>query len=273
LVNAVVQTNLDTTGGIKLDNLSSLLHEPSDIALDVANKKMYITNYTSNTIVQANLDGTGGVSLGNLGGKLKTPRSIALALVASTTMAITSIGAQDGWVLESSENSNVGGSANSTSAAFNLGDDAKKKQYRGILSFNTGVIPDNATIIGVTLKVKQQAIVGGGNPVSIFQGFMVDIKNRAFGTALLQITDFQTAASSTYGPFSPALVGNVYSINLTAGKTNINKLATNSGLTQMRLRFKLDDNNNTIANYLTLYSGNATAIADRPQLVITYTVP
>ena len=39
------------------------------------------------------------------------------------------------------------------------------------------------------------------------------------------------------------------------------------------LRFKLDDNNNAIANYLSLYSGNATLAADRPQLVITYIVP
>ncbi|MBI5932062.1 MAG: hypothetical protein HY867_00025 [Chloroflexi bacterium] len=52
----------------------------------------------------------------------------------------------------------------------------------------------------------------------------------------------------------------------------INKLATGSGLTQIRLRFKLDDNNNAVANYLSLYSGNAGA-ASRPQLVIGYTVP
>jgi hypothetical protein len=49
-------------------------------------------------------------------------------------------------------------------------------------------------------------------------------------------------------------------------------LATNGGLTQIRLRFKLDDNNNALANYLSLYSGNALA-ANRPQLVITYYVP
>ena len=36
----------------------------------------------------------------------------------------------------------------------------------GILSFNTSVLPDNAIITGVILKVKQQAILGGGNPVA-----------------------------------------------------------------------------------------------------------
>jgi uncharacterized repeat protein (TIGR02543 family) len=191
----------------------------------------------------------------------------------SQTVTFTSIAAQDGWVLESSENSNNGGSVNSAGTTFNLGDDATRKQYRGILSFNTGaLLPDNAVITAVTLKVMKQNIIGGGNPVTTFQGFMVDIRNGFFGTNALQAGDFQAAASATYGPFNTALVSGWYNINVTSGKAHINKLATNSGLTQMRLRFKLDDNNNAIANILSLYSGNAPA-ASRPQLVITYTLP
>ncbi|MGC1378034.1 MAG: DNRLRE domain-containing protein [Anaerolineales bacterium] len=191
----------------------------------------------------------------------------------TATQTFTSVAVQDGWVLESAENSSVGGSMNSSATTIYLGDDATKKQYRGILSFSTGGLPDTAVITKVTLKVMKQAIVGGGNPVTTFQGFMVDIKNGTFGTSVLQITDFQTAANATYGPFLTAPVGNWYSIDLTAGKAFVNKLATGSGLTQIRLRFKLDDNNNTLANYLSLYSGNMTTAADRPQLVITYTVP
>jgi len=34
----------------------------------------------------------------------------------------------------------------------------------------------------------------------------------------------------------------------------------------------LDDNNNSVANYLRLYSGNSTTSV-RPQLVVTYYVP
>ena len=145
-----------------------------------------------------------------------------------------------------------------------------KKQYRGILSFSTGAgLPDNAVITKVTLKVKKQGIIGGGNPVATFQGFMVDIKKGFFGTTALQTSDFQAAAHKTYGPFMTALGGGWYSIDLTPGKGYINKLSTLSGLTQIRLRFKLDDNNNTVANYLSLYSGNAPA-ASRPQLIIEY---
>ena len=84
--------------------------------------------------------------------------------------------------------------------------------------------------------------------------------------------DFQTIASKSYCPFVLAPVSGRYSINLTSAKLYVNKLATGSGLTQLRLRFKLDDNNNAIANYLSLYSGNAPAVV-RPQLVITYYVP
>ena len=191
----------------------------------------------------------------------------------TATLILNSIALQDGWVLESNENSGIGGTFNSASTLFYLGDGASKKQYRDILSFNTSLLPDKATVTEVILKVKKNAIGGGGNPVSIFQGFMADIKNGTFGTSALQVADFQTFGTASYGPFVIAPVSNVYSINLTAGKLNINKLATNSGLTQIRLRFKLDDNNNLTANTLSLFSSNTANPADRPQLVITYTVP
>jgi hypothetical protein len=190
------------------------------------------------------------------------------------TITLTSIAAHDGWVLESAENSNVGGSVNNTATIFPLGDNAARKQYRGILSFNTSIIPDNATITSVVLKVKKQGVVGGGNPVALFQGLMVDIRKGFFNTAAaLQLADFQATANGIYGPFNPAQINNVYSVNLNAGKLNINKLTVNSGLTQLRLRFTLDDNNNAVANYLSLFSSNVTTAANRPQLVITYKVP
>ena len=45
------------------------------------------------------------------------------------------------------------------------------------------------------------SIVGGGNPLTVFQGFMFDVKNGFFGSALtLQASDFQAAASASFGP-------------------------------------------------------------------------
>jgi alpha-tubulin suppressor-like RCC1 family protein len=183
-----------------------------------------------------------------------------------------STGSRDGYILETAETSSVGGSINASASTLRLGDDAAKKQYRSILSFTTGALPDTAVITRVQLKIFKQGIVGGGNPVTTFQGFMVDIKKGYFGTSSLQAADFQTAGSKTYGPFKPSLTGKMYLIDLTSGKAFINKLSSYSGLTQIRLRFKLDDNNNGTANYLSLYSGSGSP-SYRPQLVIEYYVP
>lgn len=189
------------------------------------------------------------------------------------TATLRSTGNQDGWIVESSENSNQGGIMDSLSSTFRLGDDAAKRQYRGVLSFATGPsLPDNAVITKVTLRLKQQGVVGGGNPITIFQGLMADIRKGSFGIAALQLTDWQVKANKTIGPFTPLLTGGWYDIDLTSAKAVINKLATGGGVTQIRLRFQLDDNNNAITNYLSLYSGNAGA-ATRPQLIIEYYVP
>jgi len=198
--------------------------------------------------------------------------SVTANFAINTTVTFYSSGSYDGWILETGEKTSKGGMLNAAAPTFRLGDDAAKKQYRGILSFKTSSLSDTAVIVKVTLNLRKQGIIGGGNPVTTFKGFMADIKKGYIGTsASLQAADFQTAASKTYGPFKTALSGVWYNIDLTSGKSYINKLSTSSGLTQIRLRFYLDDNNNTTANYLSLYSGNADT-SYRPQLVIEYYV-
>jgi len=49
----------------------------------------------------------------------------------------------------------------------------------------------------------------------------------------------------------------------------INKMGT----TQFRLRFKLDDDNDNVADYIRFFSGNYGIATDRPVLVIQYYVP
>jgi hypothetical protein len=162
-----------------------------------------------------------------------------------------------------------------TGKTLRLGDDANNRQYRSILSFQTSEIPDYATITSIKLNIKTRSIIGdAGNPLNIFKGFMVDIKSGLFGSTPLQAADFQRAADETLGPIN--ITGTAkygYSIVLTPLKDSINKFATNGGLTQIRLRFRLDDNNDQIANQILFYSGNAATHANRPGLLITYTVP
>jgi hypothetical protein len=187
------------------------------------------------------------------------------------TITLNSIAAQDGWVLEKSHTSNTGGSLSATSTTLRLGDDKLKKQYRSILSFKTSGLPDTAVITSITLKIKQQSVTGGAT-FKMFQGLLVDIRKGIFGTSALKITDFQaTASKPSVGPFTAPAAGGWYTFNLTTAKAYINKAATNSGLTQFRLRFKLDDNNNGIANYISFYSGNSAT--NKPTLIIQYYVP
>jgi predicted outer membrane repeat protein len=194
-------------------------------------------------------------------------------VIETLTVTLRSTGTLDGWLLESGENTLKGGTMDVKATTLRLGDDVAKKQYRSILSFATGAaLPDTAVITKVTLKVKRQGIVGGGNPVSLFKGFMVDIRKGTFGISVLQLTDWQTPASKSYGPFNTAVAGGWYTIDLTAGKAYINPLGAFSGLTQFRLGFKIDDNNDGVANYLSLYSGNAPA-ASQPLLILQYYVP
>jgi hypothetical protein len=190
-----------------------------------------------------------------------------------TSKKLSSSGARDGWVLESAKKRNSGGTTSAASRTFRLGDNKAKKQYRGILSFSTGAaLPDDAVITKVTLRIKKQGVTGGGNPVTRFRGFMLDIKKGCFGKAALQTSDYRAAASKSYGPFKIRPVKTWYSFNLTGARAYINTSSSGAGLTQIRLRFKLHDNRNAVANYLSLHSGNARAAA-RPQLSVTYYVP
>jgi hypothetical protein len=192
--------------------------------------------------------------------------------IQTIVMTFVSSAAQDGWTLESGESTNKGGAINTKATQFFVGDDAANKQYRGILSFNTSPLPDNAVITAASLKLRYGGTVGGMTPSAMmtnFKGFQVDVKNGTFGKATLEKADFQTKATKTVAS-KPKLVSKYYTINLTTAGTAINKLATGSGLTQIRIRFKLDDNNNATANYLKLYSGNISNVAYKPQLIVTY---
>ncbi len=192
-----------------------------------------------------------------------------LTVKAPLLATYKSFGRVDGWVLESSETSGKGGSMNGTATTFLLGDNAANKQYRSILSFNTSLLPDNAVIVSVTLKFKH-AGVSGTSPFNTHGKLLADIRKGAFsGNKALQIGDFSAAASKNKTLLFTNKVNNWYSKSLNP----VNFLYLNlGGVTQFRLRFTLDDNNDFGADFLKIYSGNA-AEANRPQLVVEYFVP
>jgi uncharacterized delta-60 repeat protein len=196
----------------------------------------------------------------------------ALARYDEGGLAFPSIGTQDGWILERAETSAKGGTMN-VAGTFRIGDDVARKQYRSLLSFRTKYLPDNAIITSVTLKLKRQGVTGGVNPITPFQGIMVDMKRGFFGnSSTLQITDWQAAGQKTIGPLVSIYGGGWYSLDLTSLKGYVNKRELNQGLTQIRIRFNLDDNDDNRANTLSLFSGNG-AVTSRPILLIDYVMP
>ena len=185
---------------------------------------------------------------------------------------LNSIGSQDGWVLESTETGGVGGSVNATAKGLRLGDSALNQQYKGILAFDSASLPDNAVILSATLKIKQAGSPTGGNPFSLLGKLWVDLRKGWFGSSsALKPADFQAGPTlSKAASFNATPAGGWYSAALTpAGLKQLNK----TGLTQLRLYFALDDNNNARADFLTFFTGNVPAMANRPQLIIQYYVP
>jgi hypothetical protein len=200
-----------------------------------------------------------------------TTYTVAFKAVAVPQMATFSSTADfDGFVLEKSEKANTGGSFNITAATLKLGDDAKNRQYKAILSFDTSDLPDNAIISSVVLKIKQSGSPIGKNPFSVLGDLLVDIHTGAFGGAqTLALNDFKAPASVIKaGIFDKSPEDGWYSANLNPGGiNNINK----ENISQFRLYFAKDDNNNLRADFMNFVSGNSAS--NKPQLVIVYSLP
>jgi len=178
--------------------------------------------------------------------------------------------ALDGWILESGENSNVGGTLNSTSEYLRLGDSVAKKQYRGILSFNTAPLPNTAVITSLSLSLTVQGL-HGTDPSNTWGGPIVGIRTPFFGTAAsLQVSDFQAKSDHQAANGFSTVVGGLYTIVLNPGSY---PFVNRTGTTQLRLRYALDDNNDQVADYIVFYTGEVSVPELRPHLNVGYHMP
>ena len=164
------------------------------------------------------------------------------------------------------EFSNKGGTLDKVSNVIYVGDDAKDRQYRGILSFDTNSIPDNVTITSAQVKIKKQGVVGT-DPFNTHGNLLLEIRNGTFSNDIaLNLEDFSAIANigSTQDKFSAADAS-----WYTASLSNINLgLVNKVGVTQFRLLFSKDDNDDLGADYVKFFSGNSAS--DLPQLIVTY---
>jgi len=251
-----------TTTGVSAPTLSGLSGSGSSYTLTV-------NTGTGNGTIRLDLIATGTQIKDAIGHPVQEDYTSGEVYTVKRPVTLTSTAAVDGWILEASENSGQGGTVNSAATTFRVGDEAGDKQYRAMLSFNTSSLPDNAVIIKVTLKIKKQGLVGT-NPFTILNGLTVDMRKPSFGALTLAPADFQFPAGRTaVAAFGTAPEPNWYSAILNAsGKNYLNK----TGITQFRLRFTLDDNDDGGADYMRFFSGNSAA-GTRPQLIVEFKIP
>ncbi|MEJ5240230.1 MAG: hypothetical protein WHS87_03445 [Anaerolineales bacterium] len=187
-----------------------------------------------------------------------------------TVATFTGTGSYDGFIIESGENSGVGGSANATAAYLKVGDTAADKQIRSILDFNTATLPDNAVVVGVYLKLKKYNVLGT-DPFTTHGNLWVDVNSPFFGGGRgLALADFAAAPDAAQVGFFNATpdASNWYTADIASAAGYINR----TGATQFRIYFNLDDNDDLGADLINFYSGNA-VLANRPVLIIEYYVP
>jgi hypothetical protein len=188
------------------------------------------------------------------------------------TVTFTSIAADDGYVIESGENTNAGGTATSNGSNANglrVGDTSQDRQQKSVVSFDTASIPDGAVITGVTLRLRRGDLTGT-NPFSTHGTCWADIVSGSFsGSAALQTGDFQAAATATQ---VASMSNPAANLDWSTGNLNAAGLAAlnKTGLTQLRVYFNTDDNDDNGNDYLGFYPANNGTAANRPQLVVTY---
>ena len=208
-------------------------------------------------------------------GALDTGGNLVLS-VKFTTFAVSvpfvSVGAYDGYLLETSDGSLKAASSNTTDSILIVGNTPNGRRYRSFLSFNTSPLPDTAVIISAALTLKMSSI-SNPPPYDTYSSLIVDIRKPYYGSSIkLQLSDFEAASSlKSAGTISePATPTSPYvAALLTTALPYVNR----TGTTQFKLRFPGDDIGNDLYDTIKFYSGNASMVSFRPTLVVTYYIP
>lgn len=190
-----------------------------------------------------------------------------LGAVELRALTFRSQAAYDGWLLEQSESSSRGGTANAGATTLRVGDDSANRQYRGLVSFDTASVPDQVKVVAATLLLKRSSTTGT-DPFTTHGLLLCDARTPFFGsTRSLVSGDFQAASGASGGATVGAVAVNGFlPAPLQSGAVGqVSKKST----TQLRLRFQLDDDNDGGADYVSFFSGNAPS-ARRPMLRVYY---
>ena len=191
---------------------------------------------------------------------------ITVIVKVPITVTFTSQDAYDGWVREQNETANVGGRTNDNN--LRMGDNRSDRQFKGIASFDTSSLPDGATIRSATIRIQRRS-TNGTSPFVTHGDLKADIVTGTFGLLDLENSDFEaTATAEGIAIFTEALENGDWSEGPldSDGRDALNL----TGITQFRLAFDLDDNDDGNNDYIQYYTSDDNNTTRHPQLVIEY---
>ncbi|CAN5226182.1 hypothetical protein BH09SUM1_BH09SUM1_11400 [soil metagenome] len=188
-----------------------------------------------------------------------------------TTVTFIGNAAEDGYVIESTATSNVGGAVTTSGYNVRAGDDNTNKCVKGFLSFDTSSLPDSITVTSVKLIMTSKAFTG--DPYGAFGGLKVDIAAPYFGTGNSLISaDYQATASVT-NVVTLAQPTTTNQTQTTTLPSSTYTVVNRTGRTQFRLGFTTQDNGDSLHTRIDFWSGDSTDSgiqAYRPKLEIKY---
>ncbi len=207
----------------------------------------------------------------DLAGNASSVATNTYTITTQTTTSFTSEGGtKDGYTKALSTNGTTGFYFYTT--AVNAGD-SFDVPMRGIVSFNTSSLPDNATILHAELQLTQNGVVIG-RPFTMLGQLFADIKNGCLGsTCSLAASDFEATTSLTEAAiFEPGNEdwgsnGTAITAVLKSGAlTSINK----TGTTQFKIRFEDLNSDNGVTDGVGFHTGAAMTSSYRPKLTVIY---
>jgi len=179
----------------------------------------------------------------------------------------TPIAAQDGWVTESNESSDVGKYVNRNAQYARLGDNKRDRQIKLILSFDVSALTPVAQLETAVISLSLNKESGDTTGLGVAT---VDLSAGGFGgSPALESNDFQSVSTIENAAImqrvGDAALANINASGLTAFLLD--------PIIQFRAAFSQDDNDNQSIDRLEYYTAEATNISVRPQLSISYTLP
>ena len=145
-----------------------------------------------------------------------------------------------------------------------IGDDARDRQIVAILSFDTSNLPNDAVIYNAILKMCG-ATLSNPDLFSQFRGTSLNIKKGAYSkNPALQPADFRATGLEMRGVSLAPIDSEPGCYQATIKTPHVGQI-NKTGLTQFRIRFRKDDNDNNLADQIS-FSGLI-------EFIIEYTAP